>query len=192
MATGTSVLMSQAIGSLDRVGDFALLDEQGEFHQISRYQHRKAVVMMSYHPSCEDISDRVGFLSQLNAKYADQDVEFLLLDSSDTDRAEVINWGLELPLLNDAGQLVSAALQVEQGGEVLVFNPERLSLFYRGAANQSLDATLQSLLDGDVRDTVKSDVTGCVIDYQVRDNLPANPPDYTPEGAQMMLENGAE
>lgn len=192
MATGTSVLMSQAIGSLDRVGDFALLDEQGEFHQISRYQHRKAVVMMSYHPGCDDISDRVSYLSQLNAKYADQDVEFLLLDSSDTDRAEVINWGLELPLLNDAGQLVSAALQVEQGGEVLVFNPERLSLFYRGAANQSLDATLQSLLDGDVRDTVKSDVTGCVIDYPVRDNLLANPPDYTTEVAPIIIENCAE
>ncbi len=34
--------MTQAFGSLDRVGDFALLDDRGEFHQISRYQHRKA------------------------------------------------------------------------------------------------------------------------------------------------------
>lgn len=186
------MFMSQAAGSLDRVGDFALLDEQGEFHQISRYQHRKAVVMMSYHPSCEDISDRVGFLSQLNAKYADRDVEFLLLDSSGADRAEAVTWGLGLPLLNDAGQLVSAALQVEQGGEVLVFNPERLSLFYRGAANQSLDATLQALLDGDVRDTVKSDVAGCVIDYPMREKLLASPPDYTTEVAPIIIENCAE
>ena len=37
MALGTSVLMTQVFGSLDRVGDFALLDDRGEFHQISRY-----------------------------------------------------------------------------------------------------------------------------------------------------------
>jgi hypothetical protein len=31
----------------ERVGDFALLDEQGVFHQLSRYQHRDAVVLPS-------------------------------------------------------------------------------------------------------------------------------------------------
>ena len=145
MTLGTSVLMTQAFGSLDRVGDFALLDDRGEFHQISRYQHRKAVVMMSYHPSCANISDSVDYLSELNAKYAGQDIEFLLLDSSGAGRIEASERGLDLPLLDDAAQLVSASLQIESGGEVLVFNPERLSLFYRGAANQSLDTTLQTV-----------------------------------------------
>ena len=37
LALGASALMTQAYGSLDRVGDFALLDNAGEFHQISRY-----------------------------------------------------------------------------------------------------------------------------------------------------------
>ena len=192
MALGTSVLMTQAFGSLDRVGDFALLDERGEFHQISRYQHRKAVVMMSYHPSCANISDSVNYLSELNAKYADQDVEFLLLDSSGAGRVEANERGLEFPLLDDASQLVSASLQIEQGGEVIVFNPERLSLFYRGAANQSLDSTLQILLDGDVRDTVKNAISGCAIDYPVRDKLLASPPDYTTEVAPIIIENCVE
>ena len=66
--------MTQAFGSLDRVGDFALLDDRGEFHQISRYQHRKAIVMMSYHPNCTNIFNSVNYLSELNAKYAGQGV----------------------------------------------------------------------------------------------------------------------
>ena len=192
LGLGSSVLMTQAFGSLDRVGDFALLDDRGEFHQISRYQHRKAVVMMSYHPNCTNISDSVNYLSELNAKYADQDIEFLLLDSSGVGRIEASERGLDLPLLDDAAQLVSASLQIEHGGEVLVFNPERLSLFYRGAANQSLDTTLQTLLDGDVDDTVKSDVAGCTIDYPMRDKLLASPPDYTTEVAPIIIENCAE
>ena len=147
---------------------------------------------MSYHPSCANISDSVNYLSELNAKYADQDIEFLLLDSSGAGRIEASERDLGLPLLDDAAQLVSASLQIEQGGEVLVFNPERLSLFYRGAANQSLDTTLQTLLDGDVDDTVKSDVAGCTIEYPMRDKLVASPPDYTTEVAPIIIENCAE
>jgi hypothetical protein len=148
--------------------------------------------MMSYYPSCANISDSVNYLSELNAKYADQGIEFLLLDSSGAGRIEASERGLDLPLLDDATQLVSASLQIEQGGEVLVFNPERLSLFYRGAANQFLDTTLQTLLDGDVDDTVKNDVAGCAIDYPMRDKLVASPPDYTTEVAPIIIENCAE
>lgn len=192
MALGTSLLMTQAFGSLDRVGDFALLDERGEFHQISRYQHRKAVVMMSYHPRCANISDNVTYLSKLNTKYADQDVEFLLLDSSGVSRTEANERELGFPLLDDTAQLVSASLQIKQVGEVIVFNPERLSLFYRGAANQSLDITLQALLDNDVRDTVKNAITGCTIDYPTRNKLLASPPDYTTEVAPIIVANCSE
>ena len=30
-----------------RVGDFALIDHQGKFHQISRYGHQKAIVLVA-------------------------------------------------------------------------------------------------------------------------------------------------
>lgn len=192
LSVSASLLMNQAFASLDRVGDFALLDDRGDFHQISRYQHRKAVVMMSYHPSCENIFASVNYLSELNEKYASQDVEFLLLDSSGAGRVQARERGFDLPQLDDAAQLVSASLQIEQGGEVLVFNPERLSLFYRGGANQSLDETLQTLLNGDVDDTIKNEVAGCDLAYPVRDKLLASPPDYTTEVAPIIIENCAE
>lgn len=192
LALGASVLVAQAHGSLDRVGDFALLDQHGEFHQISRYQHRKAVVMMAYQPSCSSLADSVNYLSELNAKYTAQDVEFVLLDASGTERSEAMQWDFQLPVLNDSAQLVSASLEIENGGEVLVFNPERLSLFYRGAANASLDETLQTLLGGSIPDTVKNEVSGCALDFAARDELVANPPDYTTEVAPIIVDNCSE
>jgi peroxiredoxin len=192
LAFGASLLVSQTHAALDRVGDFALLDEQGEFHQLSRYQHRRAVVMMAYHPNCTTIAASVNYLADLRASFADQDVEFLLLDASGADRSEATQWGLALPILSDGAQLVSAALQIEKAAEVLVFNPERLSLFYRGAATQALGETLQTVLDGSLRDTVKNAVVGCAIEFPVREQLLVNPPDYTTEVAPIIVDNCSE
>lgn len=185
-------MMTHAYGSLDRVGDFALLDQHGEFHQISRYQHRKAVVMMAYHPSCSELEESVSYLTELNEKYADQDIEFLLLDSSGTGRNSGSALTMPLPLLDDTAQLITPALEIEQAGEVLVFNPERLSLFYRGAANSSLEGTIQALLADDVDDTVKNEIAGCAIEFAARDRLVASPPDYTTEVAPIVVENCSE
>lgn len=192
MLMASSLLVSQAFGSLDRVGDFALLDQHGNFHQISRYQHRKAVVMMAYQPSCDSLDSSVNYLADLNAKYASQDIEFLLLDAAGSKRGEAENLGLPLPLLADSAKLVTASLQIEQSGEVLVFNPERLSLFYRGSATESLDEALQSVLAGDVGDTVKNDVAGCAISFPEREELLVSPPDYTTEVAPIIVDNCSE
>ena len=35
-----------------QVGDFALLDQNGVFHQLSRTRYRKAVVLMAYDAAC--------------------------------------------------------------------------------------------------------------------------------------------
>ena len=50
---------ASANAALDRVGDFALLDDSGEFHQLSRYRHRKALVLMAYDASCADMDSKV-------------------------------------------------------------------------------------------------------------------------------------
>lgn len=70
-----------AIAALDRTGDFALLDDSGVFHQLSRYQHRKAVVLMSYAESCQSMSAMLDEFTALKSRYAGDDIEFLLLDS---------------------------------------------------------------------------------------------------------------
>ena len=184
LASGT------ATAALDRTGDFALLDSDGEFHQLSRYQHRKAVVLMSYAQSCSTMDATLARYQEMHARYAEQGIEFLLLDSQEMDRAALRQLNMPLPILQDNGQLISEALGITTAGDVRVLNPDRLSLFYVGAVGDELDATLSGLLTANPRDTVKTENTsGCTINYPVRERHAADVPDYVTDIAPIIIDN---
>lgn len=186
LASGT------ASAALDRTGDFALLDSEGEFHQLSRYQHRKAVVLMSYAQSCQGMDATLAQYQVLHDRYAEQGIEFLLLDSQNLDRQALRNLNVALPILQDNGQLVSESLGITNAGDVRVLNPDRLSFFYTGAVSEELDATLANLLSTTLRDTVKTtNDANCAVDYPVRDMHAANVPDYATQVAPIIIENCA-
>jgi len=48
-----------------QVGDFALLDQNGVFHQLSRTRYRKAVVLMAYDAACPSDKQAVESYDQL-------------------------------------------------------------------------------------------------------------------------------
>ena len=50
----------QFLQAQERVGDFALLDQQGNFHQVSRYNHREAVVLLSEGANCNSFSNALS------------------------------------------------------------------------------------------------------------------------------------
>lgn len=185
-----SLCPSLTWGAIERVGDFALLDDQGEFHQISRYLHRNAVVMMSYSPSCQTMDAKVEAFNSLKARYADSNFQFLLIDSSSVQAGAPVK--TDVPVLRDSGQLVSEALEIAHVGEVMVFNPERLSLFYRGPLSDSLVTTLDGVMEGSVRDTVLAETDGCAIDFPMKDMHASNPPDYSTEVAPIVVDNCSE
>ena len=184
LASGT------ASAALDRTGDFALLDEQGNFHQLSRYQHRKAVVLMSYVPSCAGMDDMLTSYRELRSQYAEQGFEFLLIDSKDSDRVALRALDLDVPILQDSGQLVSEALGISHAGDVRVLNPDRISLYYTGAVAADLGATLSAILEGPVRNTVKTEnPSPCAISYPVRDAHSEEVPNYVTDIAPMIIDN---
>lgn len=181
-----------AIAALDRTGDFALLDDSGVFHQLSRYQHRKAVVLMSYAESCQSMSAMLDEFTALKSRYAGDDIEFLLLDSQGADRKSLQALTLGIPILQDNGQLVSESLGISRVGDVRVLNPDRISVYYAGAASQELGTTLAAVLAGPVRNTQKTENNSpCTIDYPVRAAHQAKVPDYATEIAPIILDNCA-
>ncbi len=189
-----SVCIALASGSvsaaLDRTGDFALLDEQGNFHQLSRYQHRKAVVLMSYESGCPNMGTMLSEYQNLRTQYAEQGVEFLLIDSQDRDRSALRALGLDLPILQDSGQLVSEALGFNAAGDVRVLNPDRISVYYSGAVRQELGETIAAILESPPRNTVKTENTApCAIEFPVRDDHKTNVPNYVTDIAPMIIEN---
>ena len=80
------------MAATERVGDFALLDAEGGFHQLSRYQHRDAVVLLAYDSACSAMGDKAAELARLQDEYSDR-IEFLALDVNDAARSEQLRCG---------------------------------------------------------------------------------------------------
>ena len=183
----TSILPIICHAALDRVNDFALLDESGVFHQLSRYQHREALVVMSFDESCTSMSAMLQEYSSVSEELSSQDIEFLLIDSVDLGREALTDLGLDFPILEDSGQLVSESLGIKNAGEVLVLNPERLSIFYRGTVGLEFRASLGALET--IQDTIKSESVNCNVDYPVKVAHGKATPDYRAEVAPIIIEN---
>ncbi|MEZ5490426.1 MAG: hypothetical protein R3F50_08930 [Gammaproteobacteria bacterium] len=190
----TAMTTTPVLAAPERVSDFAMLDYSGQFHQLSRYLHRDALVVMSYDHDCPAMPDLVQAYSAFSNAWEQAEgrqVSFVLIDSRGLGRELMGGVNLPLPLLEDTGQLVSETLEINKAGEVLAFNPRRATLIYRGSVDGGLDTALNDFLDGDIEDTLRTAVEGCGIAY---DNGIARTgvPDYATEVAPIIIEKCAE
>jgi len=181
---GMALTSLSGFAAAERVGDFALLDEQGVFHQLSRYQDRDAVVLLAYDNTCPAATDAAATLADLKSQF-DERVEFLALDINAMDRGTEQGWELSFPVLADELKLVAEGLLISQAGEVLVFNPERMALHYRGGAGQALQDTLNAVLSGGTPTAPAAELSGCPISY---DSATKPTPDYSTEVAPIIVE----
>ena len=180
----------------DRIGDFALLDSDGAFHQLSRYRNREALVLMSFANRCASIDTAIGQLKSLQRDWSDQGVAFGLIDSSgeadiQTIRATKARHGLDLPLLIDNGQLVTETLRLTRAGEVAILDPERLTLIYRGVALESAAQSLANEIAGTTDNTIITESAGCELNFSMRESHLAITPDYATEIAPIIAEQCA-
>ena len=180
----------------DRIGDFALLDSDGAFHQLSRYRNREALVLMSFYNRCASIDTAIGQLKSLQRDWSDQGVAFGLIDSSgeadiQTIRATKARHGLDLPLLIDNGQLVTETLRLTRAGEVAILDPERLTLIYRGVALESAAQSLANEIAGITDNTIITESAGCELNFSMRESHLAITPDYATEIAPIIAEQCA-
>jgi peroxiredoxin len=132
---GSVLFTSTALAQ--RGTDFALLDQNGRFHQLSRYNQSEAVVIYVY--SLDDASSAAGIplLQDLKQRYAEQGVVFFLLESSRTVSREAAaaalqQQGLDIPMLLDSAQLVARSLGVKTTAEAFVLDPSSFAIVYRG------------------------------------------------------------
>lgn len=196
VATLLSLSSFNASALPERVGDFALLDTDGEFHQLSRYRNKEALVLMSFDSSCESMADAVASVESLRADWEAQGFLFALIDSSTITETVALREAkqaasLTMPLMIDDGQLVSESLGFTKVGEVAVLDPERLTLTYRGGLNAELAKALTSEMSGGADETITTDASGCAISYPARELHASATPDYSSEIAPMIAEQCA-
>jgi hypothetical protein len=165
----TAALGSMAAGALepgDRVDNFALLDHRGGFHELYYLSDKPAVVILTQGGDCP-VSEAV--LAGTRARFADRDVAYLLLDSSPiAARDDGAAPADGLPVLLDQTQIIGEALGVTHAGEVLLIDPRRWSLAYRGSAGAPLDLALAAVIDGTSVEQPQTAMTGCELAFPER------------------------
>ncbi len=183
-------LCAQSQAALERVDDFALLDADGGFHQLSRYRHLRALALMAWDADCPAMPAMAAQFTAAADGFADQEIAFVFLDSRGSSHGAPGADGLDLPLLMDGRQLVSAALELSGAGEVVLLNPGRLSLFYQGEPGADFEDALAAVAGDGIADSIHRPAPEeCPIAYPLREAMLAEPPDYTSEVAPRIIEN---
>ena len=191
------VLMSITIAnaSPDRSGDFSLLDTEGNFHQLSRYRHQDALVLMAFNESCSSMDNALSKFKKLQERFEDKPLSFALIRSPSRMGTEYVGNdraldALNMPLLLDDGQLVSEAIAFSKIGEIAVLDPQQLGILYRGGISEKANAVLigQAETEGA---TIMEAADGCDLRYPVKERHTSLVPDYASEIAPIIQDKCA-
>ena len=152
--------------AIERVENFRLLDHQGGSQELYYYGDAPAIVLMSHSATCAAADESVQDFADLQAQYADQGVEFMMINSADARGvigAHAAARNISAPVLMDATQIIGEGLELTQAGEIVVIRPKGWQLAYRGGgagAGQALD----QLLAGSEVTAESTGFSGCEVD----------------------------
>ena len=119
-------------------GDFALIDQHGYFHQLSRYGASRAVVMMVQRNADESSHAAAAILTALRDRHREAPLTFLMLNADEgVTRADVLEAAVDFPVLLDAAQIVALSLGVTHVADVVVLDPRSQRVLYRGALHEA-------------------------------------------------------
>ena len=147
VAAVLSLGLSFSASAADRVGDFALLDHTGTFHQLSYYGDHDAVVILVNGGTSLAEDGSVLALSSIARNFAGS-AQFWVLNPVSTDsRADVAGRlqaaGAEMPVLMDESQMTAKGLG-EKTGRSVGDQPTNRELLYHDSVN-GLSAALSAL-----------------------------------------------
>ena len=188
----SALALSSAHGG-ERAGDFALLDQQGYFHQMSWYDNNAAVVLLTQANDAEDTAAALPAFERIRGEYAEQDLVFFMINPLGESRASVQAqmeaWGVDLPVLIDDVAAISHSLGIEHLGQVVVFDPAGFRVLYRGPADDSLQVALDEILAGQaVREPIGAS-SGAAVQYP---ESRATSISYSDDVAPVIAENCAD
>ncbi len=204
LAACLPLLPLAANGNPERVGDFALLDHTGGFHQLSYYGDQAAAVILVQ--SNDHVATRrsLPHFKSLRDRYTESDVVFLLLDATPGQDRDAIAAAAEAgaygaPVLLDDAQLVAEGLAITRVGELIIIDPKTMTLVHRGVLDGD-DALPRSVLDALVAGErwtepvpqLSAAASGDRIDYPARDTHGERVISYADTIAPMLEANCVE
>ena len=145
--------LSGPVATGPKVGNFALLDQTGEFHELHYYSDFKAVVLFSHGLGCQIVRNQVPALAQLQSDFEARGVKFLginanLQDDRDSIARDSAELNIGFPILVDESQHVARSLGIERTAEAILIETASWSIAYRGPIDDRLDYGVQRTSTG--------------------------------------------
>lgn len=163
--------------------DFALLDQDGRFHQLYQHAKARAIVLYTHGAGCPIVRNTLPALRELRAGYRGKGVEVWLINANPQDDREALKreaalLDIDAPILKDDSQLVMESLGVTRTGEAILVDPTDWTIRYRGpiddrvqygserpmATKRYLKDAIDALLDGRRITVTTAPGAGCLID----------------------------
>jgi hypothetical protein len=148
MLMGLAATATAAIAS-NGVGDFALIDTQGDFHKMSYYDNYKAIALL-VQGNGKNAEQSLAAFKDAQTKHK-ENVKFFVLNPGTGPRAtaqeQAKQYG-DLRVLVDDTQLVYEVLGVQKTNEVFLLDQQSLAIVYRGPADEPLNKAIDEVLAG--------------------------------------------
>jgi mono/diheme cytochrome c family protein len=173
-----------ALQTQERVENFRLMDHQGGSQELYYYSDASAVVFMVQGNGCPIVRNAMPRFKELRDQYADQGVQFFMLNSNLQDNTTTValeaeEFGYDIPILIDDSQIIGESLGLVRTGEIFVLDPKTWKVTYHGALDDRLTYEKQKseakehylkdaiddMLAGKSVDVASTDPLGCLINF---------------------------
>ena len=177
--------LSGPVATGPKVGNFALLDQAGEFHELYYYSDFKALVLFSHGLGCPIVRNQAPALNQLQSEFEARGVKFLGINANlQDDRGPIAREAADLnigfPILVDESQHVARSLGIERTAEAILIETASWRVAYRGPIDDRLDygvqrtgaeqaflkSAIESLLAGRMISDPMVESPGCLIRFR--------------------------
>ena len=198
---------SQADTKYPTISDFALLDQEGKFHKLSRYANSRGVVLYVYGVGCPIARNHLPALKKLRDEYKKRGVEFLLLDCNlqddrETLQQDALERNIDIPILKDDGQLVMNLLGITRTCEAFLIDPKTRQIIFHGpvddrlgyesqkkeAQHNYLQDAIDAYLSGKAVANPDAEIRGCLISKISDDANSSAIPNYVTDVAPILQE----
>jgi hypothetical protein len=186
--------VANATAPAKRVGDFALLDQLGYFHQLSYYDDHKAVALLVQSNGSKATRKQIEAFKAAQARYQEQ-VEFFMINPRGDQRTAVQQqlkaYGTDIPVLMDDAQIVSESMGVNRTGEVFLLHPATTEVLYRGPADKAFTKAIDQVLAGQPVRKSKVRVRGEAVTYAAKVAHKKSAVSYSKDIAPIIADNCA-
>jgi len=187
------LLVGTASQAAERVGDFSLLDQIGNSHQMSWYDDHATIALLVQANGSEATLQALPEFMQLQRQYR-ENIQFFMINpmgllNRDAVNAQISALTEDIPVLMDDTRVISQALGVERSGEVFLFDPKSFRVVFRGPVGDELEQAIAAVLRDEELATAQVAMLGQAPD--VLYSTPAATISYEKEIAPILAENCA-